>query len=231
MHQAAIDVQKAMKKIKKENPNYYILKMDIKKYFNHIDKKILFEILKKGIKDNKLLWLIKQILLAQNKPKGIEIGNYTSQTFANIYLNEIDQYVTKTIKVKNYFRYMDDTIVLLNSKQEAKEILEKMKQFLEENLALELNTKTQIFKGKQGVNFCGYKINEQRMKVRSKGKKKFKKKTKKLFKQIKENELSSKEARNYLTGHFGYFKIANVYDLQSKNHIIREEEIENYLSS
>lgn len=68
--------------------DYYILKMDIRKYFNSIDKKILYKILKRRIKDEKLLWLIRQVLSAQKRQKGIEIGNYTSQTFANIYLNE-----------------------------------------------------------------------------------------------------------------------------------------------
>ena len=80
----------------------------------------------------------------------------------------------------------------------------KLKKFLKEHLELELNDKTNIFRGKQGVNFCGYKINENRMKVRDKGKKKFKKKVKKLLREIKNENLSSKDARIYLTGHLGY---------------------------
>ena len=84
--------------MKKSYREYYILKMDVRKFFNSIDKKILYKILKKRIKDEKLLWLIRQILSAQERQKGIEIGNYTSQTFANIYLNELDQYATRKIK-------------------------------------------------------------------------------------------------------------------------------------
>ena len=122
--------------------------MDIKKYFNSIDKQILFNILKKKIKDKKLLWLIANILTVQKRRKGIEIGNYTSQTFANIYLNEVDQYATKVLKVKYYYRYMDDTVILVKTKEEAKIILEKLKEFLKEKLQLELNSKTQIFKNK-----------------------------------------------------------------------------------
>ena len=67
---------------------------------------------------------------------------------------------------------MDDTVILVQTKQEAKEILEKIQIFLKENLQLELNSKTQIFKSKQGINFCGYKINEYRLKIRDKRKKK-----------------------------------------------------------
>ena len=81
---------------------------------------------------------------------------------------------------------MDDGIILLRTKREAKEKLEKIRQFLKNNLKLELNQKTQIFKNKQGVNFCGYKINEYRMKIRDKRKRKLKTKVKYLTKQIQQ---------------------------------------------
>ena len=67
MHKAALDVQDGMRKMKKSYREYYILKMDIKKYFNSIDKKILMQILENKIKDKKLLWLIRQILMAQKR--------------------------------------------------------------------------------------------------------------------------------------------------------------------
>ena len=95
--------------------------------------------------------------------------------YANIYLNELDQYVKHNLKCKYVYRYMDDEIILLKTKEKAKEILEKIRIFLKEHLELELNQKTQIFKNKQGVNFCGYKINEYRLKIRDKGKRKLKK--------------------------------------------------------
>ena len=104
--------------------------------------------------------------------RAFQSGNYTSQMFANIYLNEVDQYIKQILRCKYYFRYMDDSIVLVQTKQEAKEILEKIQIFLKENLQIELNSKTQIFKSKQGINFCGYKINEYRLKIRDKRKKK-----------------------------------------------------------
>ena len=71
---------------------------------------------------------------------------------------------------------MDDAVILVKDKATAIDILEKSRIFLKEKLGLELNKKTQIFKNKQGVNFCGYKINENRMKIRDKGKRKLKKK-------------------------------------------------------
>lgn len=216
MHKACIQLQKAMKKCKIKWDNYYILKMDVAKYFDNIDKELLINIIKKKIKDKDLIWLIEEILFAQERTKGIEIGNYTSQMFANIYLNEVDQYIKHKLKVKYYFRYMDDSAILVETKNEAKEILGKISVFLQERLKLELNSKTQIFKNKQGVNFCGYKINEYRLKIRDKGKRKLKKKVKKLKQDIKEGKLTSKEAKKYLAGHIGYIKIANVKNLKEK---------------
>lgn len=216
MHRAAIYVQKTMKHCKKIWNEYYVLKMDISKYFDNINKNILLTILKRKIKDKDLIWLIKEILFAQKRGKGLEIGNYTSQMFANIYLNEVDQYIKYQLKIKYYCRYLDDSIAIVKTKKEAKEILEKIKIFLKENLELELNKKTQIFKGKQGVNFCGYKINEYRMKLRDKGKRKLKKKVKNLKSEIKNGKMTSRQAKKYLAGHRGYIKYANTKNLLEK---------------
>lgn len=207
MHKAAFYVQDCMRKAKKKWGNYYILKTDVAKYFDSIDKEILFNILKRKIKDPKLLWLINEILYAQKRPKGIEIGNYTSQIFANIYLNEIDQFIKHELHVKYYCRYLDDSFLIVQTKKEAKECLRQMTKFLEEKLKLKFNKKTQIFKGSQGVNFCGYKINEYRLKIRDKGKRKLKDKVKKLDRQIKSGKITCKEAKQSLCGHYRIYKM------------------------
>ena len=107
MHKACLDVQKAMLHCKRTWNEYYILKMDIKKYFENINKNILYRILKKKIKDQKLLWLINEIVFSNEGIKNLPIGNYTSQMFANIYLNELDQYIKHKLHCEYYYRYMD----------------------------------------------------------------------------------------------------------------------------
>ena len=216
MHKACLDVQRTMKHCKNIWGEYYILKMDIKKYFENINKNIVYEILQRKIKDKKVLWLTKEILYSNNGENNLPIGNYTSQMFANIYLNELDQYVKHKLKGKYYFRYMDDAILIRKTKEETKQDLESIRSFLKDNLKLELNKKTQIFKNKQGVNFCGYKINEYRLKIRDKGKRKLKRKVKKLEEKVKKGIINSKEAKRYLAGHLGYMKIANVNSLKKK---------------
>ena len=216
MHKACLDMQEMMKHCTRIWNNYYILKMDIAKYFDNIDKKILVSILEKRIKDKDVMWLINEILYANKREKGLEIGNYTSQMFANIYLNEYDWYVKRDLHIKYFSRYMDDSILLVKTKKEAIQALENIKRFLKENLHLELNSKTQIFKSSQGVNYCGYKINEYRLKIRDKGKKKLKKKIKYIRYEIKNGKMTSKDAKRYLAGHLGYLKIANTRNLELK---------------
>ena len=136
--------------------------------------------------------------------------------FANIVLDKIDWYVKNKLNIRYYSRYMDDSVALLKTKEEAILALEKIRKFLKENLHLELNSKTQIFKSSQGVNYCGYKINEYRLKIRDKGKKKLKKKIKYLRYEIKNGRMSSKDAKRYLAGYLGYLKIANTRNLELK---------------
>lgn len=74
MHKAAIYVKNTMRHCKVKWNEYYILKMDVSKYFDNINKKILLKILEKNIKDQELMWLIKEILYANKREKGLEIG-------------------------------------------------------------------------------------------------------------------------------------------------------------
>ena len=142
-----------------------------------------------------------------------------------LYFTNVCKYIFKwswsiyktCIKNKILFEVsLDDSVILVKTKKQAKEALIKIRQFLKENLELELNNKTQIFKSIQGVNYCGYKINEYRLKIRDKGKRKLKKKIKKLKYEIRTGKITSKEAYKYLAGHLGYIKIANVKNLTDK---------------
>ena len=121
MHKATLDVQKAMRSCNKKWKNYYILKMDVRKYFQNINKNILMNILSRKVKDEKLYKLLEKIVYSNSGLKGLPIGNYTSQIFANIYLNEVDQYIKQELKVQQYFRYMDDFVLFTHTKLEAKE--------------------------------------------------------------------------------------------------------------
>ena len=114
-HNAVDQIQKYMRIYKRNSKNFWILKCDVKKFFYNIDPVILYDIMKKYISDKALLDFTHLLIFDKNTSVnnvGIPIGNYTSQFFANIYLNELDQYVKRILKIKYYVRYMDDFIVL-----------------------------------------------------------------------------------------------------------------------
>src|SRR5574344_1627965 len=171
---AVVKTQKYMQKMYEKYGNYYIIKGDIKKFFYSINKDILFNILNKYIQDKKILWLTKILIYDNDDIKGIPIGNYTSQYFANIYLNELDHYLKDKLKIKYYLRYMDDFIIILKNKEDCKNILNKIKIFVNKKLDLELNHKTKYFPSKFGANFCGYIIHENYLLLRKSAIKKIK---------------------------------------------------------
>lgn len=141
----------------------YCLKCDISKYFDSINHQVLFSLLQRKIADQKVLWLIRIIIESSNKEsgKGIPIGNLTSQLFANIYLNELDQFVKHKLQRKYYLRYMDDFLILYFDKKKLHQIKEEMKRFLWRRLGLELHPKkANIFPAEKGIDFLGYKIYE-----------------------------------------------------------------------
>ncbi len=152
------------KKLKGIKDNNYVcgycLKADIKHYFDTVDKNILIEIIKKNIKDEDFIELTKKILnnFQTEEGKGMPLGNYTSQFFANVYLNELDQYAKHELKIKYYIRYVDDIIILHNSKEVLEDYLNKINLFLKERLKIELHPeKSKIIPLHKGIKALGFR--------------------------------------------------------------------------
>lgn len=183
-HAASEKIHKFMRMAKRNLNNPYVIKCDIKKYFSNIDRNILKQILFKNIKDINLRNLINEILESCNKisKNGIPLGNTTSQIFANLYLNEMDQYIKRVLKVKYYVRYMDDFMLILDGKEKAQYTLEQIKNYISKKLNLEFNIKkTKIFKLKQGINIVGYKTYCTHKDLRNTSKTKIKKRIKSIL--------------------------------------------------
>lgn len=140
----------------------YCLKADIKHYFETVDHSILMQILKRRIKDNNILFLLKKILANYSngeQGKGMPLGNLTSQFLANVYLHELDHFVKHILKAKYYLRYVDDFVIL----EAHKEILEVYKpeidSFLQHKLKLELHPlKSKIIPLNKGITFLGFRV-------------------------------------------------------------------------
>lgn len=160
-----------MNRAKNKWKNPYIVKYDISKYFYSIDREVLYNIMKKYYKDKKFLRLTEKFInvVPDNEivpGRGLPIGNYTSQYFANIYLNELDHYIKEKLKIKYYVRFMDDGLLIVENKKIAKDILEKINIFVQDKLHLKLNNKSGYFPLKRGVTFCGYKIYLRKLKIK-----------------------------------------------------------------
>lgn len=211
-HEAVRTTLKYMRKMKREYKDYYILKCDIQKFFYNIDRDILFDLLSAHINDKKLLNLTKLLIFDDDNKKGIPIGNYTSQFFANIYLDVLDKYIKEELSVKYYIRYMDDFVLFIKSKEECKKKYKDIEIFLNEKLKLKLNKKSKYYTSKLGCDFCGYIIYETHIKLRKRSIKRYKKAIKYFnF----HTDLSTKKnlTLNSFKGHFAH---ANSYNLINK---------------
>jgi len=151
---------KFKRKVSKNNSRKcYVLKADIKHYFQEVDHEKLLDIIKRRITGEKIIWLIEQILNNYKSEKGMPLGNLTSQFFANVYLNELAQFVKHKLRAKCYIRYVDDFVILHNSKEQLNIWKSEINRFLKEKLELELHpNKSQILKLKKGIKFLGFRI-------------------------------------------------------------------------
>ncbi|MCX6722056.1 MAG: reverse transcriptase/maturase family protein [Candidatus Staskawiczbacteria bacterium] len=156
-HQAISRFRKFAYIVSKNNTKTcWVLKCDIKKFFASIDQNILINILRQYVPDKNIAGLLKEII-SSFKPNGLPLGNLTSQLFANVYLNEFDQFVKHKLKVKYYIRYADDFVFLSDSKPYLEDLVCKIKGFLENNLKLQLHPNKIFIKTLfSGVDFLGW---------------------------------------------------------------------------
>lgn len=124
IHKALYDIQSALKD--KQN-TVYCLKLDVRKFYPSIDHEILKQIVRKKIKDNKLLALLDGII---DSVEGVPIGNYLSQFFANLYLSYFDHWLKEDKAVKYYFRYADDMVILHSDKEYLRQLLDEIREQL-----------------------------------------------------------------------------------------------------
>lgn len=131
----------------------YCLKLDIRKYYPSVDHDVLKAIIRRKIKDQRVLRLLDEII--ESAP-GLPIGNYLSQTLANVYLAYFDHYVKEVLGVRYYFRYVDDIVILCGDKAVLRGYLSWMRVYLA-GLKLEIKSNWQIFPVEaRGVDFLGY---------------------------------------------------------------------------
>jgi retron-type reverse transcriptase len=191
----------------------FIVKIDIRKFFYTIDREVLKKLLRKKIRCHDTLWLLDSIIDSSPAPeRGLPLGNLTSQLFANIYLNELDQYVKRRLGVKYYLRYADDAIAMVQSKDEARRILEATRVYLSERLNLDLNAKkSKIFPIEQGVNAIGFKHHPTHRLLRNDCKKKVKRKLRAMPGLVECGSMTEGRAQQMIGSWYGHARYANAF--------------------
>ena len=165
----------------------YCLHGDIKKYFPSIDHGILKILLRRHIREPRLVALIDHIIdSAQTSGssgycRGLPIGNLTSQFFANLYLHELDFFVKHTLKCGYYMRYMDDLLVFENDRVRLEDVRSRIGEFLKGRLLLDLHPgKSQIFVTARGVKFLGFRFYHDHRRLATQGVRRFRRRLKKF---------------------------------------------------
>lgn len=149
IHKASYNLRKGLKEGYK-----YCLKFDIVKFYPSVDNEVLKTIVRRKIKDVRLLKLIDEII---DSDRGLPIGSYLSQHLSNLYLTYFDHFVKETLRVKRYYRYADDIVVLSDDKQELWSWFGEMKSYLLRELKLEVKPNYQVFPiSSRGIDWVGY---------------------------------------------------------------------------
>ena len=195
--------------------NKYCLKMDIKKFYPSIDHDILYSIVQKKIKCLDTLWLIKDIIYSIGGEKNVPIGNFTSQWFGNLYMNEVDQWLKHQHKIKYYVRYCDDFCVYSNDKKYLHQIAKAVEEYLDKNLKL-CFSKCDVFPVIQGVDLLGYRHFPEYILLRKSTAKRVKKRLIGLPKLLKKGLINFEQFRSSIASTWGWVKWSNSYNLQIK---------------
>ena len=202
---------------------WYVLKLDIAKYFYRVDHEILMKILSKHIKDPLILRDLYNLINCEDTAfglpagvqpelcnqeewlynRGMPIGNLTSQMFANIYLNELDQFCKHDLHIRHYIRYMDDIIILWPDKNELHQIQAEIERFLDEKLHLELNKKTCIRPAWLPVTFVGAQITPKAIRMRKSTRKRMFRRMKYIRGLFEIGRITFEKVNNTMQSYFG----------------------------
>lgn len=194
--------------------NRFCLKCDISKFYPSINHEILKRIIRKKIKCKRAIKLLDEIIDSIDSPTNVPIGNYLSQWFGNLYLNELDMFMKHDNKIKCYIRYCDDFLLFSNDKALLKEMAIKIKDYVENILKLRLS-KCNLFPTSQGIDFLGYRhFSSGYILVRKTTAKRMKKRIRRLKWELAKKKITNDRALSVIGSISGWLKWANTYNLQ-----------------
>ena len=196
----------AQKLSRNNSRTIWILKCDIRKFFDSVNHDVIIDQISAKVKDEKAIELIRNIVnsISTHKNSGIPLGNLTSQLFSNIYLDNFDQFIKRQLRVKYYLRYNDDFMILSPGKSYLENLISIITSFLGEKLNLELNPQKVVIKNwSQGIDFLGYVNFPHHTILRTKTKRRMLRKIKRNCEQLKADPLYEKSFNQSLQSYLG----------------------------
>jgi retron-type reverse transcriptase len=223
-HKGVDTVQRYIREVKRKHGAVYALKADISKYFPSICHDALKRMIRKKIACKETLWLIDSIIDSSADhdaltPRGIPIGNLSSQMFANIYLHELDHFVKHTLRETRYARYMDDFVIIHHDKFHLHQIRRTIEDFLWAELGLRTNSKTQVFPigdGGRALDFLGYRIWPTHRALRKDSINRMKRKMRRMAAQYHRGLITWDEIDPVIMSWVGHARHADTYNLRGK---------------
>lgn len=227
-------VHKAVKTYQQWANRYaYVLNVDVMKYFPSIDHEILKQKITRYVKDNKALALINTIvdhspkcnnditffegddlITGMQRKRGLPIGNLTSQIFANMYLTEFDFFLKQQCKAPAYLRYVDDCVVLADSKQQLWECHHAMEAFLQKERLLLHPKKTKLQPTKQPFSLLGYQVSPYKIRLGNASGYRYRRRLNGFAKAFKRNNVSLREVSQSIAAWKGHAQHADSTQLR-----------------
>jgi len=215
IHKALERVSKAVQKDVKGTQ--YCLKIDIRHYYPSINHNILKQKYRKIFKDDDLLWLLDEIIDSTPGDVGIPIGNYISQYSGNFYLSDFDHWIKEVKHIKYYFRYMDDIVVLHESKEYLHKLRKEIDTYFKSKLKVKIKDNWQVFPTfVRGLDFVGYRTFLNFKLLRKNTCKHFKKQMLRIRKKVEQGQMMSYSEWCSINSYRGWLKHCNSYNLYSK---------------
>jgi retron-type reverse transcriptase len=215
-HAGVSRAQQFIQQVEQQHGKAYVLKADVSKYFSSINHNKLKQLFRYHIACDQTLELVDFVIDSspcESRGVGILPGSILNQIAANVYLHELDRYTKHTLKADRYMRYIDDFIIIHHNKEYLHIALRKIELFLENELSLRLNSKTQIFpvtkQNGRALDYLGYRVQAHSKRLRKSSVKSIKTKIRKHAKGI----ISDKDMKNMIASWLGHAKHADTQGL------------------
>lgn len=231
---ACYQIQQWMKQARATGKNTWIGKADIAKFFFRIPHEVQLRELGKPIDDEDMMWFLRTAIAGDGRATGLPlefsdpgeaerifgigmpVGSLISQMTANVVLNPVDHYLKRVVRIPKLARYMDDSLLMGESKQQVWDALGRMDDYLRRDFGLQLNHKTAVMRYDAGVEFVGRIITPDRITLRKSTGLQMKRHLRYVRKAYAEGKVDLDYAKSVIISYLGLLKHTDCEALREK---------------